>query len=197
MPTVDGGQVSLHQALKKGPVVLAFFKVGCPVCQYAFPFFERMYQANRTAKASFLGVSQDNAKNTQTFLKQYGVTFPVALDDPKDYAVSNAYGLTNVPTLFYIDPSGEIEISSVSWSKTEVEAVNQKLAAESPAAASHAVAQGRRSSRIPRWLRLQELIRRARIKRRNTDVDAPPSHNDDTDSPCPELNSVYLTCPAL
>lgn len=128
LPTVDGRQISLHGALRKGPVVLAFFKVGCPTSQYAFPFFERMYQANHGANVSFIGVSQDNGKNTQAFLKQYGVTFPVALDDPKNYSVSNAYGLTNVPTLFYIAASGEIEISSVSWSKAEVEAVNQKLA---------------------------------------------------------------------
>jgi peroxiredoxin len=128
LSTIDGRQVSLHDLLKKGPVVLAFFKVGCPVCQYAFPYFERMYQANRDANVNFLGISQDNSKNTETFLKQFGVSFPVALDDPKNYAVSNAYGLTNVPTLFYIDTSGEIEVSSVSWSKADVEAVNQKLA---------------------------------------------------------------------
>ena len=129
LPTVDGKTVSLHEALKKGPVVLAFFKVSCPVCQYAFPFFERMFQANRDSKVSFIGVSQDKAKDTEAFMKQFGITFPVALDDPKHYAVSNAYGLTNVPTLFYIEPNGEIEISSVSWSKVEVEAVNAKLAA--------------------------------------------------------------------
>jgi peroxiredoxin len=126
LATVDGGTVSLADALKKGPVLLAFFKVSCPVCQYAFPFYERMYQANRGA--SFIGVSQDNAKDTKAFLKEYGVTFPVALDDPAHYAISNAYGLTNVPTLFYIDPSGEIEISSVGWSKADVEAANTRLA---------------------------------------------------------------------
>lgn len=129
LPTIDRHEFSLSEALKKGPVVLAFFKVSCPVCQYAFPYFERMYQANRDSKVTFVGVSQDDAKKTEAFLKQFGVTFPVALDDPHNYAVSNAYGLTNVPTLFYIDRSGEIEISSVSWAKAEVEAVNQKLAA--------------------------------------------------------------------
>ncbi|MFZ0312424.1 MAG: TlpA disulfide reductase family protein [Candidatus Korobacteraceae bacterium] len=129
LPTVDGKHVSLQQALNKGPVVLAFFKVSCPVCQYAFPFFQRMYQANRDASVTILGVSQDNARDTAPFMKQYGITFPVALDDPKNYAVSNAYGLTNVPTLFYISPSGTIEISSVSWLKADVEAVNEKLAA--------------------------------------------------------------------
>ncbi len=58
------------------------------------------------------------------------MTFPVAIDDEADIVVvSNAYGLTNVPTLFYIAPDGEIEVSSVGWSKLDVEGVNAKLAA--------------------------------------------------------------------
>jgi len=128
LATVDGKQVSLQEALRKGPVVLAFFKVGCPVCQYAFPFFQRMYEAHRDAGVSFIGVSQDNARDTTTFMKEFGVTFPVALDDPAKYTVSNAYGLNTVPTVFYIGTSGDIEISSVSWSKAEFEAINAKLA---------------------------------------------------------------------
>ncbi len=137
LPTVDGGQVSLQEALNKGPVVLVFFKISCPVCQYAFPFFERIYQANRGAKVTFLGVSQDNAKDTRTFMEKFGVTFPVALDAPKHYAASNAYRLANVPTLFYIEPGGLIEVSSEAWAKAEVEEVNEKLAAlrRQPAAA--------------------------------------------------------------
>jgi peroxiredoxin len=128
LPTVQGKQVSLDEALQKGPVVLAFFKVSCPVCQYAFPFFERLYQANQDADVTILGISQNNLRDTKEFLREYGVTFSVALDDPKRYEVSNAYGLTNVPTLFYIAPDGGIEVSSVGWSKADVEAVNQKLA---------------------------------------------------------------------
>lgn len=129
LPTVDGKQLSLKDASQKGPVVLVFFKVSCPVCQYAFPFFERIFQANLHAHINVLGVSQDNAKNTQAFLKEFGVTFPVAIDDASsDYATSSAYGLTNVPTAFLIAPSGEIEISSVGWSKRDVEAINQRLA---------------------------------------------------------------------
>src|SRR5271165_2195233 len=128
LPTVQGKQVSLDEALHKGSVVLAFFKVSCPVCQYAFPLIERLYRANQSGDVTVLGISQDKQRDTQAFLREYGVTFPVALDDPEKYAVSNAYGLTNVPTLFYIAPDGEIEISSVGWSKADVEAINQKLA---------------------------------------------------------------------
>ena len=128
LPTVDGKKASLDEGLQKGPVVLAFFKVSCPVCQYAAPLFERLYRANHGADVTVLGISQNNARDTRNFLREYGVTFPVALDDPAKYPVSNAYKLTNVPTIFYIAPDGEIEISSVGWSKDDVEAINRKLA---------------------------------------------------------------------
>jgi peroxiredoxin len=128
LSTVGGKQVSLDEALQKGPVVLAFFKVTCPVCQYAFPLLERVYRANQGAEVTVLGISQDNPRDTKTFLHEYGVTFPVALDDPAKYVVSNAYGLTNVPTILYVAPDGEIEISAVGWSKADVEAINRKLA---------------------------------------------------------------------
>ena len=137
LPATDGKRVSLQELLKRGPVVLAFFKISCPVCQYAFPFFERMHQRHRDTNASFVGISQNDLRDTLLFVKEFGVTFPVALDDVRKYEVSNAYRLTNVPTLFYIAPHGEIEISSVGWSKADVEAVNRKLAdlrGQSPAA---------------------------------------------------------------
>jgi len=129
LPTVDGKQVSLSDILKKGPVLLAFFKVSCPVCQYAFPFFERIFQVSRDANVAVLGVSQDDAKATKAFMREFGVTFPVVIDNSSaGYATSSAYGLTNVPTAFLIAPSREIEVSSVGWSKHDVEAIHQRLA---------------------------------------------------------------------
>jgi peroxiredoxin len=125
---LEGGKFSLVESLKKGPVVAAFFKVSCPVCQMAFPYLERVYQAyGQSGKFTFIGVSQDDSADTKAFNKQCGVTFPVLLEE-KGYAVSNAYGLTNVPTVFLISQAGEIEFTSVSWSKAEVEELSRKLA---------------------------------------------------------------------
>jgi hypothetical protein len=42
--------------------------------------------------------------------------------------VSNAYGLTNVPSIFWIAQYGEIEISSVGWVKADFESINRKMA---------------------------------------------------------------------
>ena len=128
--TLEGHQVSLQHLLHRGPVVLVFFKVSCPVCQYAFPLYERMAQANRDAGVSVLALSQNGPSETADFRHEYGVNFPIAIDDDANhYAVSSAYGLTNVPSLFYIAQNGEIEISSVGWSKRDVDEVNAKLAA--------------------------------------------------------------------
>lgn len=131
--TVENGKnedkFSLQAALKQGPVLAAFFKVSCPTCQYAFPYLERIYKANSGKNVTIVGISQNDRSDTAAFLKEYGVTFPTLLDDPNGYVVSNAYGLTNVPTLFLIGQDGEIEITSVGWVKQDVEDINRKLAA--------------------------------------------------------------------
>jgi peroxiredoxin len=124
LPTMDGKQFSLKNALARGPVLAAFFKISCPVCQFAFPFIERIYQAHRNV--TIVGVSQNDKKATEGFIKEYGITFPVLLDDTNSYPASNAYGLTNVPSLFWIAPDGEIEVSSVGWMRKEIEEINQK-----------------------------------------------------------------------
>jgi peroxiredoxin len=129
LPLVDGREFSLNQARKRGPVVIAFFKVNCPVCQFAFPYLERIYRAyGESGKFTFAGVSQNSAKDTQDFNRQFGVTFPTLLDDTHKYAASNAYGLTNVPTIFLVNPEGEVEFSSVGWSKRDIEELNRRLA---------------------------------------------------------------------
>ncbi len=129
LPDLDGTKFSLQAALKQGPALVAFFKVSCPTCQYTFPFLERLHHAHGDKKITIVGISQNNQRDTAAFLKEYGVTFLVLLDDPNGYAVSNAYGLTNVPSVFLIGQDGQIEISSVGWVKKEIEDINHKLAA--------------------------------------------------------------------
>jgi peroxiredoxin len=125
----DGGNFSLQAALQRGPVLAAFFKVSCPTCQYTFPYLERLHQAYGDKKITIVGISQNDGSDTAAFVREYGITFRTLLDDPNGYAVSNAYGLTNVPSLFLIGRDGKIEISSVGWVKQEVEDINRKLAA--------------------------------------------------------------------
>lgn len=128
LPTVDGKRFSLPEALRRGPVVAAFFKISCPVCQYAFPYLERIYKTYGNKNVNIIGISQNDKKDTAAFIREFGISFPVLLDDTNAYPVSNAYGLTNVPTIFWIAQDGEIEISSVGWVRKEIEEINHRVA---------------------------------------------------------------------
>ena len=121
LPLLGGGKFSLGDSLSKGAVALAFFKVSCPVCQYAFPYFDRMAKLLEGKGLTFVGVSQDSARDTADFAKTFGVHFPIALDDTAHYPVSNAYGLTNVPTLFVVQDDGTISHTIISWAKEDME----------------------------------------------------------------------------
>ncbi len=125
---MDGKRFVLRDELAHGPLVLAFFKVSCPTCQYAFPFLERLERAYGHQGVRIIGVSQNDPKETAAFTKEFGITFPVLLDDTHKYPVSNAYGLTNVPTIFWTAADGEIELSSVGWLKADFSEINRKMA---------------------------------------------------------------------
>jgi peroxiredoxin len=127
LKAMDGRRFVLRDELAQGPVVLAFFKVSCPTCQYAFPFLERLERAYGHKSGRIVGVSQNDPKDNAAFMKEFGITFPVLLDDTHKYPASNAYGLTNVPTIFWIGQDGKIEISSVGWVKADFAEINRKM----------------------------------------------------------------------
>jgi peroxiredoxin len=128
LTATDGASFSLEKALARGPVMLAFLKKSCPVCQYAFPLYQRLFHAYGNQSVTLVGVSQNPKKDTEAFAKSFGVTFPILLDNTDSYPVSNAYGLTNVPTVFWIGTNGKIEISSVGWSRKDYEAIGARMA---------------------------------------------------------------------
>ena len=127
LKSLDNKEFSLAHALKKGPVVLAFFKVSCPVCKFTFPFLERLHDRYKSDSVAFLGISQDNASATRDFAQSFGVTFPILLDDAS-YTVSNAYGLSMVPTVFLVEPDGSVKISSMGFVKADLESIADSLA---------------------------------------------------------------------
>src|ERR1700681_3462219 len=124
---LDGKEYSLHSLIQKGPVVAAFFKISCPVCQFTFPFLERLYKRYGSDGVTFLGISQDDARDTRDFAKEYGVTFPMALD-AGGYPASNAYGLTMVPSIFLIDTHGSVKVSCMGFRKQDLETIASELA---------------------------------------------------------------------
>jgi peroxiredoxin len=129
LKALDGKEYLLRERWQQGPVVAAFFKISCPVCQFTFPFLERLYKRYGGDGGAFLGISQDDAKATKEFAKEFGVTFPMLLDlKEKNYPASNTYGLTNVPTIFLIETDGTVKISCMGFDKKDLESIAAALA---------------------------------------------------------------------
>jgi peroxiredoxin len=127
LPDSSGRSVAVSALLSKGPVLATFYKVSCPVCQYTLPFVERIHKAYGSEGVAVIGISQDDARDTRDFSKEYGLTFP-SLIDAEDYPVSNAYGLTNVPTVFLIQPDGTIAASFTGFDKAGLEGISAGFA---------------------------------------------------------------------
>lgn len=124
---MNGKTVTLAEALKRGPVVTAFFKVSCPTCQFTAPFLERLHETYGGPKFTLFGISQDDARDTRDFFKEFDVEFP-SLIDADGYSVSNQYGITNVPTIFLIAPDGKIQVTSVGFAKKDLEQIAAEAA---------------------------------------------------------------------
>jgi peroxiredoxin len=122
LPLLDGGETTLAGILARGPVLLAFFKTSCPVCQLTFPFLDRVHAATLPGALQIYGVSQNDPEDTREFNQEFGVTFPTLLDSEESgFPVSNAYGISSVPTLFLVERGGAISQVVEGWQRKHIE----------------------------------------------------------------------------
>jgi peroxiredoxin len=120
LPRLDGGDISLAEIAAQGPALLAFFKVSCPVCQLTLPFLERL----QAGTLPVYGISQNDAADTRAFAKRYRSTLPMLLDSQASgFPVSNAYGISSVPTMFLVERDGSIAQTMLGWRKQEIAAL--------------------------------------------------------------------------
>jgi peroxiredoxin len=119
----SGRKVALSDILARGPALLALYKISCPVCQLTLPYLERMAQG----AIQMVGISQDDARGTGRFQQTYGLTIPALLDrEDAGYPVSNAFGITHVPSLFLVEPDGVISSVVEGFVKRDLEAIGQR-----------------------------------------------------------------------
>jgi peroxiredoxin len=118
---LEGGEITLTELLPAGPILLVFFKITCPVCQFTLPFLERIHAATTLP---IYAISQDDAADTRDFHREFGITIPTLLDaEESGFPVSNDYGISHVPTLYLIGADGRIARVSESWNQQDIESL--------------------------------------------------------------------------
>ncbi len=92
-----------------GKVVLVnFWATWCPPCRVEMPGFESVWRSRASRGFTIVGLADDAAApaTIQAFLRQRGITYPVAKADAE---VERAFGSPNVlPTSFLVDRAGRI-----------------------------------------------------------------------------------------
>jgi len=95
------------------PVVLNFWASWCGPCKSEMPLFNTIYQEMKN-DVSFimLDLVDGQCETVETgaaFIRQQGFAFPVYFDTKQQAA--NKYGITAIPTTFFIDAKGDIRYS--------------------------------------------------------------------------------------
>jgi peroxiredoxin len=120
---LDAKAHSLKSLLDRGPVLLALYKISCPVCQLTMPYLERI----AAGSLPIIGISQDDERATRRFLKTYGIGMPTLLDREEDgYRVSNAFAITHVPSLFLVETDGIISLATSGFNKRDLEIIGHR-----------------------------------------------------------------------
>jgi peroxiredoxin len=122
LPGLNGETWSMQEALSRGPVLLVFFKISCPTCQFTLPLPEPLGSVLQVVP-----ISQDDETATRQFLDRFGVSLAPVLDKAGDFKVSAAFGITHVPSLFLAEQDGRISLAVEGFSKAHVEQLGTRF----------------------------------------------------------------------
>jgi peroxiredoxin len=123
----EGQAHDLTRAVANGPLLLGIYKSSCASSKQMFPFLERLNDRHRGDGLAVLGISQDSANITRSFARRYGITFPLVLEGD-DYPISRAFDIMATPTVFLIEPDGNVAYTTMGFMKPALDALGDAVA---------------------------------------------------------------------
>jgi len=115
---------ALHDLLDR-PTLVIVFKPSCPTCRLGLPVYDHWRRYEPSVK--ILAVSQDTVAATELMYDELQLGFNTLYDEPP-YAMSNAFGVFAVPSLFLVE-DGQVTWTGHGWSRADAEELEERLAA--------------------------------------------------------------------
>jgi thiol-disulfide isomerase/thioredoxin len=114
---LDGTPVNISD-WKGKVVIIDYWATWCGPCRQSFPSLQKLYERYRHDPNVIIAVvnvwekSEDRVKTVKDFMaKNSNLTFPMFLD--KDDSVVRKFGVTGIPTKFYLGKDGRIQFKEV------------------------------------------------------------------------------------
>ena len=122
---VDRGskRQALHDLIDR-PTLLVVFKPSCPTCRMGLPVYDHWRRYEPAVRV--LAVSQDTVDATDVLFSELDLGLDTLYDRPP-YEMSNAFGVSAVPSLFLIE-NGQVTWTGHGWSRADAEEVEERLA---------------------------------------------------------------------
>jgi peroxiredoxin len=99
-----GETVSL-EALRGQPVLINFWATWCGPCKIEMPYLQQIYDGHSARGLRLYAIDVgESATTAGKYLAENNLSMPVLLDT--DRKVAAAYGITAIPTTFFIDLNG-------------------------------------------------------------------------------------------
>jgi hypothetical protein len=129
LPDLAGTVRPLSQVWTRGSALVLIGHSDCRTTRDMLPWLERIHRKGRPG--SVLAVLQDRADAARRLVVDLGLTLPVRLE-PDPYPLAEVLEVGVVPTLFAVDPSGEIATVSEGLRRSALEALAVRQGVEGP-----------------------------------------------------------------
>jgi peroxiredoxin len=110
LPTLSGGNISLGKQLGK-VVVLNVWASWCAPCRKEAPDLQAVWEQSDKKSVQFIGLdTRDSTTSAQGFIKNYGITYPQAVDTDGQVQLlfRNSLPAQAIPSTLIVDAQGRV-----------------------------------------------------------------------------------------
>lgn len=107
--TATSGESFTLSELQGQAVVINLWATWCPPCRAEMPALQKMFNEYKEQGLVILAINmtyQDTSLNIEPFIQEYGLTFPILLDETG--TVASLYQLQSLPSTYFINRTGVI-----------------------------------------------------------------------------------------